>query len=242
MVTHCSHSMLTSKTYISQTMNVSCSCVMYQTMNVSCSCVMYQTMNVSCNCVMYQTMNVSCSCVMYQTMNVSCSCVMYQTFNLYRYMSRSTKENDIVDSAWSIDPDQPKHAAQANPDRHFSPPVDFLFQESLLYTSIPLIQNVSARINLCRLCMLIRVDIVHTVGFLVERLIYVIYVYNYTLSLTLFHCYGNLTKSTFLNVSYVFNIIDHNYFDEIKDIDLIYASMFVIRFWAFVRFFLVNTI
>ena len=25
--------------------------------------------------------------------------------------------------------DQPNHAAQANLDRHFSPPVDFLFQE-----------------------------------------------------------------------------------------------------------------
>ena len=45
----------------------------------------------------------------------------------------------MVESALSIDPDQPKHATQANPerDRHFSPPVDFLFQESLLYTSIP---------------------------------------------------------------------------------------------------------
>ena len=34
-------------------------------------------------------------------------------------------------------PDQPKHIAQAYPDRHDSPTVDFLFQESLLYTSIP---------------------------------------------------------------------------------------------------------
>ena len=38
---------------------------------------------------------------------------------------------------WLCNLDQPKHAAQAYPDRHFSPPVDFLFQESLLYTSIP---------------------------------------------------------------------------------------------------------
>ena len=30
-------------------------------------------------------------------------------------------------------PDQPKHAAQANPGKHFSPPVDYIFQESLLY-------------------------------------------------------------------------------------------------------------
>ena len=34
------------------------------------------------------------------------------------------------------------------PDKLFSPPVDFLFQESLLYTSIPLRRNVSARISL----------------------------------------------------------------------------------------------
>ena len=37
-----------------------------------------------------------------------------------------------------INSDQPKYSAQANPDKHFSPPVDFLFQESLLFTSIPL--------------------------------------------------------------------------------------------------------
>ena len=53
-----------------------------------------------------------------------------------------------MDSALSIDPDLPKHAAQAYPDRHCSPPVDFLFQESLLYTSITLSRNVSARISL----------------------------------------------------------------------------------------------
>ena len=40
-----------------------------------------------------------------------------------------------MESAYSIDPDQPKHTAQANPDRHYSPPVDFLFRESLHYTS-----------------------------------------------------------------------------------------------------------
>ena len=43
-----------------------------------------------------------------------------------------------MDSAKSIDPDQPKHAMQAYSDRHCSPPVDFLFQESLLYTPVPL--------------------------------------------------------------------------------------------------------
>ena len=53
-------------------------------------------------------------------------------------MCRPSREKiNSVDSALSIDPYQPKHATQAYPDRHFSPPVDFLFQESLLYTSIP---------------------------------------------------------------------------------------------------------
>ena len=49
----------------------------------------------------------------------------------------------------------------------------FLYQESLLYTSIPLRRNVSARISLRGLRMLISVDTllsVHNVGFLVERL------------------------------------------------------------------------
>ena len=58
------------------------------------------------------------------------------------------EKTNIMDSALSIDTDQPKQAAQANPDRDFSPPVDFLFQESLLYTSIPLRRNVSARISM----------------------------------------------------------------------------------------------
>ena len=54
--------------------------------------------------------------------------------------------------------------------------MDFLFQESLLYTSIPTRRNVSARISLRGLRRLILVDIlrrVHIVGFLVERLIYI---------------------------------------------------------------------
>ena len=38
--------------------------------------------------------------------------------------------NNSVDSASSIDPDQSKHAALANPGRHVSPTVDFLFLES----------------------------------------------------------------------------------------------------------------
>ena len=50
----------------------------------------------------------------------------------------SSREKTIsVDSAQSIDLDQSKHAPQAYPDRHFSPSVDFLFQESLLYTLFP---------------------------------------------------------------------------------------------------------
>ena len=49
---------------------------------------------------------------------------------------------------YGLDPDQPKHAAQAYPDGHFSPPVHFLFQESLLYISITLRRNVSARISM----------------------------------------------------------------------------------------------
>ena len=50
-----------------------------------------------------------------------------------------------------------------------------LFQELLLYTSIPLIRNVSKRIILRGLRRLIAVDTfrrVHNIGFLVERLIY----------------------------------------------------------------------
>ena len=61
-------------------------------------------------------------------------------------------------------------ATQAYPDRHVSAPVDFLFQDSLLYTSIPLRRNVSARISLRGMRRLIWVDTLrrgHTVGFLV---------------------------------------------------------------------------
>ena len=43
-----------------------------------------------------------------------------------------------MDFVLSIDTDQPNHAGQTNLYNHFSPPVDFLFQESLLYDSIPL--------------------------------------------------------------------------------------------------------
>ena len=53
--------------------------------------------------------------------------------------------------------------------------MDFLFQEALLYTSIPLRRNVSARISLRGLRMLIWIDTLrrdHTVGSLAGRLIY----------------------------------------------------------------------
>ena len=53
---------------------------------------------------------------------------------------------------------QPKQTGQANPDGHFSPHVDFLFRESLPYTSFPLKRNVSARISLHRLHRLVWVD------------------------------------------------------------------------------------
>ena len=43
-------------------------------------------------------------------------------------MKRPARKTNIVDSALNIDPDQPKHAAQVIPGRHFSRPVDFLFQ------------------------------------------------------------------------------------------------------------------
>ena len=87
----------------------------------------------------------------------------------------SREKTNIVDSSKSIDPAQPKHAAQAYPFRHFSDPVDVLFQESLLYTCIPLRRNLSARISLCGQRRLIWVDTwgrCHIVGFLAGRLIW----------------------------------------------------------------------
>ena len=49
--------------------------------------------------------------------------------NIYMcdYMSR--EKTNILVSASSIEPDQLKHSAQANLDRHFSPHVDFQFYE-----------------------------------------------------------------------------------------------------------------
>ena len=57
-----------------------------------------------------------------------------------------------------IDPDQLKHAAEAYPDEHISPPIEFPFQESLLCAYIPLRRNVSARISLRGVRRLIGVD------------------------------------------------------------------------------------
>ena len=54
--------------------------------------------------------------------------------------------------------------------------LDFLFQESLLFTSIALRRNVSVRISLRGLRRLIWIDAlrrVNNVGFLVERLIFI---------------------------------------------------------------------
>ena len=61
---------------------------------------------------------------------------MYDSTLSYNYTSRFTRKLTVLTLRTCIDPDQPKHAAQANTDRHFSPPMDFQFQESLLYTYI----------------------------------------------------------------------------------------------------------
>ena len=94
---------------------------------------------------------------------------------MYTYELSNEKPN-IVDPEYIIDPYQLKHAAQASPDRHFSPPVDFLFRN---HYSIPLILlrwNVSARISLRGQRKLICSDTlrrVNNVGFLLERLIFI---------------------------------------------------------------------
>ena len=87
-------------------------------------------------------------------------------------MSRTTR-NATFWTLRKVGTDPPKRAVHANPDRHCLPPVDFLFQESLLYTSIPLRRNVSAPISLRGLLRLIWVDTlrrVHNIGFLAERI------------------------------------------------------------------------
>ena len=82
-------------------------------------------------------------------------------FVILRTVSR---ENQHCGLCVKYRPDHPKHAAQAYPDIHFSPPVDLLFLESLLYTSIPLRRNMSARISLRGLRKLISVDVVFSRG------------------------------------------------------------------------------
>ena len=74
----------------------------------------------------------------------------YFTNKQIRHMSGPERKPTLLTQ--SIDPDQPKHAAQAYSDIYFSPPVDFLFQESLLFISIPLRWNISTRISLRGLC------------------------------------------------------------------------------------------
>ena len=71
-------------------------------------------------------------------------------------------------------PDPPAQSAHAYPNSQVSPTVYFLFQESLLYTSIPLRRDVSARISQRGLRWLIWVDILrsdHNAGFLACRLV-----------------------------------------------------------------------
>ena len=63
-----------------------------------------------------------------------------------------------------------QNAAQAKPGRFFLLPVVILFQESLLYTSIPLRRNVSIRISLRRLIWIDTLRRGHNVGFFLERL------------------------------------------------------------------------
>ena len=68
---------------------------------------------------------------------------------------------------------RPGSATQAYLDRHCSSTVEFLFQESLLYTSILQRRNVSARISMRGLRRLIWIDTLHrghTVGFLEGQL------------------------------------------------------------------------
>ena len=68
---------------------------------------------------------------------------------------------------------QPKHNVHTRPDRHFSPPVDFLLQESILLTFIPPETECIDR-RLCRLLWVDTLRIVHNVGFLMERLICIV--------------------------------------------------------------------
>ena len=55
---------------------------------------------------------------------ISCLFILCQ-----EHMSRPARKPTLLTLRKVSIPDQPKHAAQAYPDRHFSPPVYFLFQE-----------------------------------------------------------------------------------------------------------------
>ena len=92
-------------------------------------------------------------------------------------MSRPTRKPTVWTLRIKHRADQPKHAAQANPGRHFSHSVGFLFQESLLETSFPLRRKMSARISLCGMRSMIWVDTlcrVHNVVFLSRNASYVL--------------------------------------------------------------------
>ena len=67
-----------------------------------------------------------------------------------------------------------KHSAQAYPNRHFSTPLDFLFQES---SPLSPRRNVSARIILPRLICVDTLRRGNYVGLLLERLKFFTYVY-----------------------------------------------------------------
>ena len=54
------------------------------------------------------------------------STCIYNDVYIYTHMSSPTRKPTFWTLALSIDPDQPKQAAHTHPDRHFSPPVDFL--------------------------------------------------------------------------------------------------------------------
>ena len=72
--------------------------------------------------------------------------ILYIYTHAVHYMNHPVRKPALW-TALSIGPAQLKHAAQDYPDIHFSPHVDFPFQDSLLYTYIPPRRNVSVRIS-----------------------------------------------------------------------------------------------
>ena len=65
------------------------------------------------------------------------SYITYYQWYIYIYISAVSRENQQCGLCVKYRPDQPKHAAQAYTDRHFSPPVDFILCVRSNY-SIPL--------------------------------------------------------------------------------------------------------